>query len=275
MQRWNGHLRKMAVRHDTPVGYTLRGAAAGDDEPLELNPLIGSEITLRASGEIRCVHCGRKTSKSFGDGSCFPCFRRLPQNDICIVKPELCHYHKEDDPCRDPAWGEEHCMIDHVLYAAVSSGFKIGITRHTQIPTRWIDQGASYAQELVRLPDRLAVGRLEKALSASFSDRTGWQKMLKNQAPEIDLDAAIDAVLGQMPHDQRGAVIEERRSWRFSYPVLVWPLRVRSVQLAKTAELSGRLTGIRGQYLMIGEDVLNVRRHSGYEVELSFIPAAA
>jgi hypothetical protein len=38
----------------------------------------------------------------------------------------------------------------------------------------------------------------------------------------------------------------------------------------KTPHISGKLTGIRGQYLYFDENmVINVRRHTGYEIELN------
>jgi len=131
-----GNLEKMRVQHAAPVLYALPVG----DKSVALNPLLGNKITLRYTGEINCIHCGRRTNKSFQQGYCYPCMQKLARCDICIVKPELCHFHK--GTCREPEWGREHCMIQHIVYLAVSSGLKVGITRHTQVPTRWIDQGA-------------------------------------------------------------------------------------------------------------------------------------
>ena len=271
---WRGHLKKMAVRHTEPVEYELCGALAEDDAPLAISTMLGRRLRIEATGAVRCIHCGGKTRKPYGEGSCFRCFRKLPQNDICIVKPELCHFHQADNPCRDPIWGREHCLIDHLLYLAVSSGIKVGITRHTQIPTRWIDQGASAALPLARLPDRLEVGRLEKILARSINDRTHWQAMLRGDGPAVDLEAEAERIRALVPEAYRSYLLEEAEIYRFSYPALRWPEKVRSFNLLSTPVVDGRLEAIRGQYLLFDSGVLNVRRHSGIEIVLSFRAAA-
>lgn len=133
-----GALSKMTARLESnaPVQYAFRL----DDREVAVNPLIGRPLRLEYLGSIFCTHCGRKTKKSFSQGYCYPCFTRLAQCDSCIVSPEKCHY--EQGTCREPEWGERFCMTDHVVYLANSSGVKVGITRASQIPTRWIDQGA-------------------------------------------------------------------------------------------------------------------------------------
>ena len=132
-----GNIVKMKVGHDTPVTYALPVG----EQTVPLNPLLGKNISLCFDGEINCINCGRKTNKSFQQGYCYPCMQSLARCDLCILKPELCHYHKGS--CREPEWGRDNCMIDHIVYLAVSSGLKVGITRHSQVPTRWIDQGAA------------------------------------------------------------------------------------------------------------------------------------
>ena len=134
-----GCLEKMAVDLADPVVYRLRVGEARVD----LNPLLGQSLALRYSGRIQCVHCGNKTNKSFSQGYCYPCFIKLAQCDMCIVKPETCHYAA--GTCREPDWGKQFCFQPHVVYLANSSGIKVGITRRSQIPTRWIDQGAVQA----------------------------------------------------------------------------------------------------------------------------------
>ena len=134
-----GALDKMAARLDAPVQYAFR---LGELQ-VPVNPLIGKTLRLEYLGAIHCSHCGRKTNKSFSQGYCYPCFKKLPQCDLCIVSPEKCHH--ELGTCRDPEWGTSFCMTDHVVYLANSSGIKVGITRATQLPTRWLDQGATQA----------------------------------------------------------------------------------------------------------------------------------
>ena len=139
-----GQLHKMRVRLDDPVSYTMALGA----QSMPLNPLIGRMIKLSYLGKISCVHCGRDTNKSFSQGYCYPCFQKLAQCDSCIMSPEKCHY--DAGTCREPIWGDEFCMQDHIVYLANSSGIKVGITRASQVPIRWIDQGAIQALPIMR-----------------------------------------------------------------------------------------------------------------------------
>ena len=143
-----GALRKMATELDQPVTYTM---VLGDTR-VPLNALLGQSIALEFLGQINCIHCDRVTSKSFNQGYCYPCFRRLAQCDSCIMSPEKCHY--EQGTCREPDWGLANCMIDHIVYLANTSGLKVGITRHSQVPTRWMDQGATQALPIFRVASR-------------------------------------------------------------------------------------------------------------------------
>src|SRR5690625_4809408 len=175
-----GRLQKMAAALNEPVSYGLRL----DDQTLPLNDLMGRHIELNFTGAIFCHHCGRKTNKSFSQGYCYPCFKSLAQCDICIVSPEKCHYSA--GTCREPEWGDTHCMIEHVVYLANSSGIKVGITRHSQVPTRWIDQGAVQSLPILRVQTRQQSGLVEAALRQHVSDRTNWRAMLKGNNPILD-----------------------------------------------------------------------------------------
>ena len=143
-----GRLRKMPAEAGDPVAYNL----AIGDKRITLNDLIGHKVRLNFDGVIRCIHCDRTTKKSFNQGYCYPCFRKLAACDSCIMSPEKCHYHL--GTCREPEWGEANCMVEHVVYLANSSGLKVGITRATQVPTRWIDQGAVTAIPMLRVASR-------------------------------------------------------------------------------------------------------------------------
>ncbi len=111
------------VQYQLPIGEQL----------LSLNEVIGKQLTLSFNGHIACRHCGKKTKKSYSQGFCFPCMQKLAQCDLCILKPETCHFSA--GTCREPEWGEQHCMIEHVVYLANTSGLKVGITRHSQVPS--------------------------------------------------------------------------------------------------------------------------------------------
>lgn len=264
---WSGTLKKMRARLERPVRYELvdaldPGNAAG------VNELLGRTIRIRHEGQVRCIHCGAATKKPYGEGSCYRCFVALPQNDICIVKPELCHFHDAANPCRDPAWGERNCFVPHVLYLAAGAGLKVGITRQSQVPTRWIDQGASRATAILRLPDRRAVGLAERVVGEIFSDRTPWQAMLKNLLVDVDLGAARLQALERLDGRVEAEILPEPATVEIEYPALAWPTKIRSANLQKTAAVQGRLLAIKGQYLILENNVINLRKHSGHVVVL-------
>jgi hypothetical protein len=184
-----GNLRKMRVEDGDPILYELPVG----DASLKLNPLLGRTIGVRHTGNIHCIACGRSTRKSFNQGHCFPCFRDLARCDGCIVRPERCHYHL--GTCREPEWGEANCMRPHIVYLANSSGVKVGITRESQVPTRWIDQGAAEALPVARVASRRLSGLMETVFKAHVSDRTDWRRMLKGEPEAVDLSERRDALL--------------------------------------------------------------------------------
>ena len=157
------------------VKYIL---SLGDDKII-MNDLIGKIISFKWTGKIICISCGNNINKSFAQGFCYPCFLKVPQTSECILRPELCQAH--EGITRDMDWARQHCLQDHFVYLAISSGLKVGVTRSEQIPTRWIDQGAWKAIRLSKTPNRYIAGLIEVALKAHVSDRTQWQRMLKNQ----------------------------------------------------------------------------------------------
>ncbi len=270
--RAKGILRKMLTRLEDPVSYRLR---LGDNE-IPGNELLGKDVALIFSGEIHCVHCGRVTSKSFNQGYCFPCFQSLAQCDSCIIHPEKCHF--EQGTCREPDWGERYCMQDHIVYLANSSAIKVGITRATQIPVRWIDQGAVQALPIMRVRNRLQSGLLEVMFKQHIADKTNWRSMLKGGDEKLDLESKRDQLLATCSEELH----EMQESFGFSgmsvlngvdaltirYPVLQVPDKITSFNFDKENEVRGVLTGIKGQYLIFEHGVINLRRFGGYEVEL-------
>lgn len=264
-----GRLRKMPAQVGDPVSYTI---AVGDTR-IPLNDLVGRSLRLDFEGVIRCVHCDRKTAKSFNQGFCYPCFRKLAACDTCIMSPEKCHYHL--GTCREPEWGETHCMVEHVVYLANSSGLKVGITRASQVPTRWIDQGAVDAIPMVRVASRYLAGLVEVACKAHVADRTNWRAMLKGDVPELDLEAERSNMLGlvsadlealRATHGQDAIREVDEQGLALSYPVQVWPGKIKTHNLDKTPRVEGVLEGIKGQYLMLDTGVINIRKFTGYEI---------
>ncbi len=256
------------VQYQLPIGESL----------LPMNEIIGKTIKLNYQSEIHCITCGRKTSKSFGQGHCFPCFRSLASCDMCIMKPETCHY--AEGTCRQPEWGDENCFIPHYVYLANSSGIKVGITRGTQIPTRWIDQGAAQALPVFKVANRLQSGLLEVVLKQHVSDRTDWRKMLKADAEPMDLKSIRDELLDNctaeievIKSEQGEGAIEtvDQAVVDIKFPVSEYPEKIKSLNFDKQPVIEGSLMGIKGQYLILDTGVLNIRKFSGYNIEVDFI----
>jgi len=193
-----GSLSKMKAHLDAPVQYAFR---LGDEE-VPVNPLVGKSLRLEYLGAIHCTHCGRKTKTSFSQGYCYPCMQKLAQCDVCIMSPEKCRY--DAGTCREPSWGEQFCMTDHIVYLANSSGVKVGITRASQVPTRWIDQGATQALPILRVATRQQSGFVEDLLRTRVADKTNWRALLKGDAAPVDLPAIREQLF-----DSCGAGIAE------------------------------------------------------------------
>ncbi|MFK7831052.1 MAG: DUF2797 domain-containing protein [Congregibacter sp.] len=246
------------------------------DEAVPMNALLGKTLVLSYLGQINCIHCNRKTKKSFNQGYCFPCVRKLAQCDNCIVSPQKCHYAA--GTCREPEWGEANCMIDHIVYLANTSGLKVGITRGTQVPTRWIDQGATQALPMLRVSSRLDSGLAEVAFAEHVADKTAWQAMLKGANGPLDMPAERARLLElctatiETLREERGldavSFVDEQSVTEIDYPVLEYPEKVKSMTFDKVPEVKGVLKGIKGQYLLLDTGVINLRRHAGYKVEL-------
>jgi len=264
--RYNGTLLKMETKLVNPIEYELPIG----DELVYMNPLIGKYIAFKWLKEIYCVSCGRKTNKSFAQGFCYPCFLNAPETSECIFRPELCR--AQDGIARDMEWAENHCLYDHIVYLAISSGIKVGVTRSGQIPARWIDQGAWQAIKLAKTPNRYTAGLIEVALKEHISDRTNWQRMLKNQLIEgVDLTIAKKDMIAHLPSDLQNYLSEEDNITEINYPVNEYPEKVKSLSFDKLGEIAGRLWGVKGQYLIFDDGtVVNMRKHTGYMVELEF-----
>lgn len=271
----SGILRKMPSKLAEPVEYQL----VLNNIELSLTPWLGKPLKLVHTGKIYCIHCGRLTKKSFNQGYCYPCFMKLAQCDTCIVKPELCHYAA--GTCREPQWGEQHCMQPHVVYLANSSTLKVGITRQGQIPTRWIDQGAVAALSILKVQSRYLSGLMEVAFKDHVADKTNWQQMLKNEAVPIDLEAERDILIPQVEDALRDLrhrfgddvveLLPDASVVNIRYPVLNYPSKVKSLSFDKEPVVEGILEGIKGQYLLFDTGVINIRKFGGYELEFSGI----
>jgi hypothetical protein len=258
-------LKLRAVKKEENIGYYL---PLGNHE-IYLNDYIGQNVTLKYTGQINCIRCSRIITKSFAQGYCFSCFTSAPETEDCVLRPELCRAH--EGVARDMEYAREHCLIEHSVYLAFTGDVKVGITRHTQIPTRWIDQGATAAIKIASVPNRYTAGLIEVALKKIFSDKTNWRNMLKNIPLNIDLFKERDTAIAYLPDSLRKYALKEQEIMEINYPVLSYPAKVISIDFDKSPEIIGNLTGIKGQYLIFGNGtVVNIRKHGGYLIE--FIP---
>lgn len=261
----SGNLLKMKTQLTAPVSYHLPLG----EHLVPMNELIGESITLLYEGRINCKVCGRKTKKVFGQGFCYPCFTNAPENSPCIIRPELCEAHLGQG--RDIEWEKKNHLQPHVVYLAVSSGIKVGVTRQDQVPTRWIDQGAWKAVRLAEVPYRNLAGQIEVALKDHLSDKTNWQQMLKHVlATDIDLLEEKRNMLALLPQELQQYASSHDEITEIEYPVEQYPEKVKSLNLDKTPEIKARLEGIKGQYLLFeGGQVINIRKYEGYWIDLS------
>lgn len=271
----SGVLRKMRTRWEEgkPVQYSLPIG----EKVVSLNERIGKPISLTFSNHIYCLHCGEETKKSFGQGYCYKHFMALAQNDACIMSPEKCHY--DQGTCREPGWGEQNCMQSHYVYLSNASAIKVGITRGGQIPTRWIDQGATQAIAIARVTTRQLAGFLEVIFKKHVADKTNWRTMLKGTAEQLDMAVERDRLFELAKEDLEALVSEHGLTavqllthgdpFNFEFPVLQYPEKVSSFNFDKDPVVQGTLQGIKGQYLILDTGVINIRRFGGYDVTLA------
>lgn len=255
-----GHLRKMNVAFGDPIGYDLLMG----EHVVPMNQFLGSNLRFEFEGMISCCKCGKRTKNSFGEGFCYPCFQSAPEASPCIIRPELCKAHLGEG--RDVDWEHQNHNQPHSVYLAVSDVVKVGITRSSNLKNRWIDQGASYGICLAETPNRYEAGVIEVALKSEFTDRTNWRKMLTNLVDHaLDLEEVKWELHDRLPSDLQKFFSSNDEVTALKYPVEIFPERVESVSLDKTPVIEGKLSGIKGQYLIFdGGRVFNVRKHTSY-----------
>lgn len=192
------------------------------------------------------------------------------------MSPEHCHHHL--GTCREPAWGEQFCMTDHIVYLANSSGLKVGITRASQVPTRWMDQGASQALPIMRVSTRLQSGLVEDLLRKQVADKTNWRALLKGEPEPVDMPAArdrliegaIDGIMAlQKEYGLQAIQPVQAEVTDIRYPVLEYSAKPQSANLDKDPVLEGTLLGIKGQYLLLDTGVINIRKYTAYTLNVS------
>ncbi len=265
-----GHLIKMHTQYDeqqAKIDYFLPLA----DENIYMNELIGKRIFLEYKNEIRCIGCGKKTPKSYHQGYCYQCFLTSPQTDPAIIHPELDMAH--EGISRDMEWARKYSLVPHIVYLAVSSGLKVGVTREENKFTRWIDQGASSAIILAQTPYRHLAGLIEVELKNHYDDKTNWRHMLTGKVNmQTDLLKIKEEAKNHLPSELAAYYFSDNKIFHFHYPVISYPNKIKSINLEKEKYIEGRLHGIKGQYLIFDDgQVINIRKYNGYLVRFGVI----
>ena len=261
--QFQGVLKKMKTELNGSVQYYLDF----EHDFLNFNQVLERNIEINFLG-YQCLCCG-KAKKIFRQGFCYDCFYESAQVGDWIMRPELSKAHLDIED-RDLSYEKEAQLQPHIVYLALSSNVKVGVTRKTQVPTRWIDQGASKALEIVEVPNRYLAGITEVALKEYVSDKTSWQKMLKNEVLEADLIEERDKLEAFIPKEVQPYFLKNHVNiTEINYPVIQYPAKVKSLNLEKSNTYSGKLTGIKGQYLLFEDGtVFNIRNNEGYKVNI-------
>lgn len=261
---YEGVLTKMQTEYANPIQYYL----IFEDSFLNVNQLLGKAMEINFLG-YQCLNCSKK-KKIFRQGFCYDCFMSSAAVGDWIMRPELSTAHL-DIADRDLTYEKAVQLQPHIVYLALASEVKVGVTRNTQMPTRWIDQGASQAIPIIEVPNRYLAGITEVLLKKLFTDKTNWQKMLRNEVADADLIKERAGLRYIIPKEvQEHFYLEKEDIHHLHYPVLDYPKKVVSLNLDKTPNFTGRLIGIRGQYLIFEDGtVFNVRTFSGYVVRIS------
>jgi hypothetical protein len=261
---YEGVLTKMQTEFSNPIEYYL----VFETSFLNMNQLLDKQLEINFVG-YQCLNCGKK-KKIFRQGFCYDCFMTSAAVGDWIMKPELSTAHLDVED-RDLDYEKRVQLQPHIVYLALSSEVKVGVTRKTQVPTRWIDQGAIEAISIVEVPNRYLAGITEVALKNHYADKTNWQKMLKNEYQHVDLIAERLKLEHLIPAEVKEYFYSTKEDlYQMHFPVLEYPKKVSSLNLDKTPNFSGKLKGIKGQYLLFEDGtVFNVRTFEGYIVKIN------
>lgn len=261
--QYQGVLTKMETEFSHPIQYFLVFA----NDFLNMNQLLDKTISIQLLG-FQCLNCGLERP-IYRQGFCKNCFFDIPQAADWIMRPELSTAHL-DQQDRDLVYEKKVQLQPHVVYLANSSNVKVGVTRKSQIPTRWIDQGAHEAIEIVEVPNRYLAGITEVALKPYVSDKTNWRTMLKNEIVDENLVEWREKLKQYIPDEAKEYYIETNTETNIEFPVLQFPEKPISLNLDKTPNYTGVLKGIKGQYLIFEDQtVFNVRGSEGYLVRIA------
>lgn len=259
---FKGVLKKMITEIGSPIRYYLNL----ESDFLEMNQLLDQTVKINFLG-TQCLSC-HDSKPIFRQGFCKNCFFENPLAGDWIMRPELSKAHLGEED-RNLEYEKKVQLQPHSVYLALSSHLKVGVTRKTQIPTRWIDQGAHQAVGILEVPNRYLAGVAEVSLKEHFSDKTNWRKMLQNDYEEILWTTAINQAIDALPKDLKPHIIRDQLVTELQFPVLQYPEKVKSLNLEKENSYSGVLKGIKGQYLIFEDQtVYNIRSNEGTVVEM-------
>jgi len=260
---YEGVLKKMRTENASPINYYL----VFEDDYIHVNQLIGKTINFEFI-EYCCLACGLN-KKIFRQGYCYDDFYKLPNVGDWIMKPELSKAHLDIED-RDLEYEKKVQLQPHIVYLANSSNIKVGVTRKGQVPTRWIDQGAHEAIEMLEVPNRYLAGVTEVALKEHVADKTNWRKMLTNSIVDEKLEDAKLHLKQFIPEETKPYFLENSKELHLEFPVKQYPEKVNSLNLEKTQNYEGKLMGIKGQYLLFEDGtVFNIRNHEGFKVGIT------
>ena len=263
--RYQGVLTKMTTEFSNPIQYYL----LFENDFLNMNQLLNRNITIQFVG-YQCLNCGLNKA-IYRQGFCKSCFFDIPQAAEWIMRPELSTAHLDIED-RDLEYEKRVQLKPHVVYLANSSNVKVGVTRKSQIPTRWIDQGAHEAIEIVEVPNRYLAGITEVALKDHVGDKTNWRTMLKNEIVDENLVEWREKLKQYIPDEAKEYYIESNTETNIEFPVLQYPEKPNSLNLEKTPNFTGVLKGIKGQYLIFEDQtVFNIRGSEGYVVGIDIL----
>jgi hypothetical protein len=260
---YHGVLTKMQTEFLNPIQYYL----VFKNDFIHMNQLIRKTLSIKLVGH-QCLSCGLD-KEIYRQGFCKSCFFDMPFAGDWIMRPELstAHLGKED---RDLEYEKKVQLQPHIVYLANSSNVKVGVTRKTQVPTRWIDQGAHEAIEIVEAPNRYLAGITEVALKDFVADKTNWRKMLKNDIEDESLLEWRDRLKQYVPNEAIDYFIDNNTETHLHFPVEHYPEKPNSLNIKKQREYSGQLVGIKGQYLIFEDNtVFNIRANEGLVVEMN------
>jgi len=256
---FTGQISKMVSSIGNPIEYVLPIG----EKKLILNKYIGELIQIKFNDEIRCINCKNKIKKTYMQGYCYPCFISLPQTEDCVFKPHLCKAHLGE--ARDMVWAKNNCLVSTYVYLSLTSNLKVGVTRQSHIPSRWIDQGAHYAIRFAKTPNRYLAGLIELEISKYISDRTQWRKMILGQYDELDLINKKNDLHEYLPSNLDKYYLNNENIVELKYPIIINLEKIKSFNIEKFKSIKKKLIGIKGQYLMFDDShVLNVRKYTGY-----------